>query len=53
MKEVFHGEKVLNNSTTDLTTLAIRRFNQMITEDQRVENLLLPIRDGIMVIKKH
>ncbi|MCK5694639.1 MAG: methyltransferase, partial [Bacteroidales bacterium] len=27
-------------------------FNKMITADRRVENLLLPIRDGLMVIKK-
>ena len=49
---VLWGGKVLDDHTSDPTTSAIRRFNQMITEDQRVENLLLPVRDGIIVIKK-
>jgi len=49
---VLWGGKVLDDHTSDPTTSSIRRFNQMITEDQRVENLLLPVRDGIMVIKK-
>ena len=49
---VLWGGKVLDDHTSDSATSAIRRFNQMITEDQRVENLLLPVRDGIMVINK-
>lgn len=49
---VLWGGKVLEDSTTDPTTSVIQQFNQMVTEDQRVENLLLPIRDGIMVAKK-
>ncbi|MCK4748928.1 MAG: O-methyltransferase [Bacteroidales bacterium] len=49
---VLWGGKVLNENELDLTTNAIQRFNQIITEDSGVENLLLPIRDGLMVIKK-
>lgn len=49
---VLWGGKVLDDPTPDHTTRSIQRFNRMITEDQRVQNLLLPIRDGIMVIKK-
>lgn len=44
--------KVLDDPKADQTAEAIHQFNQMITDDQRVENLLLPIRDGLMVIKK-
>jgi predicted O-methyltransferase YrrM len=46
------GGKVIDAPQEDSTTRAIDQFNKMITADQRVENLLLPVRDGIMVIKK-
>jgi len=36
----------------DKDTQAILDFNQMIQEDARVENVLLPIRDGIMMARK-
>ena len=49
---VLWGGKVLDHPAADPTTGTIQRFNTMVTKDQRVENLLLPIRDGLMVIKK-
>ncbi len=49
---VLWGGKVIDAPQDDSTTRAIDQFNKMITADQRVENLLLPVRDGIMVIKK-
>jgi caffeoyl-CoA O-methyltransferase len=36
----------------DKDTRAIVDFNRKIQEDQRVENVLLPVRDGIMMIRK-
>ena len=36
----------------DYDTTVIEKFNKMVMDDQRVENLLLPVRDGIMMIKK-
>lgn len=36
----------------DKDTQAILDFNAKITEDSRVENVLLPIRDGIMMARK-
>jgi caffeoyl-CoA O-methyltransferase len=36
----------------DKDTLSIQEFNRKIQQDQRVENVLLPIRDGIMMIRK-
>lgn len=36
----------------DKKTAAMHRFNQRIQDDPRVENLLLPIRDGIMIARK-
>ncbi len=37
---------------TDKDTRAIKEFNRKINEDTRVENLLLPIRDGILLMRK-
>lgn len=36
----------------DKDTQAIFAFNEMVQRDQRVRNLLLPFRDGIMMIEK-
>jgi len=40
------------NSFNDPCTAAIIEFNRMIQNDNRVENVLLPIRDGLMLIRK-
>jgi len=37
---------------SDKSTAAIHAFNEKIQNDSRVENVLLPIRDGIMMIRK-
>jgi len=44
--------KVVSNST-DKDTETLKKFNKMVTEDTRVTNLLLPIRDGLMMIRKN
>lgn len=36
----------------DLETKALDQFNKQIQNDKRVENVLLPIRDGLMVVRK-
>lgn len=36
----------------DLDTRTLVAYNKKITEDSRVENVLLPIRDGLMVARK-
>jgi caffeoyl-CoA O-methyltransferase len=36
----------------DKDTRALMEFNQKVMNDPRVENLLLPLRDGIMMIRK-
>ncbi len=36
----------------DKQTIALRAFNAMLHEDPRVEQLILPIRDGITLIRK-
>jgi caffeoyl-CoA O-methyltransferase len=36
----------------DLETAAITEFNNKIQEDKRVQNVLFPVRDGLMIIRK-
>ena len=33
-------------------TKQVMDFNQKIQNDKRVENMLLPLRDGIMIVRK-
>lgn len=40
------------NKKTDNDTQSVLDFNQKIQEDERVENMLLPLRDGLMLIRK-
>jgi len=49
---VLWSGKVLDENENDLETSSIRKFNQYIHHDNRVEHLLLPIRDGLMIIRK-
>lgn len=51
---VLWSGKVLvdKGSKIDKDTKAILDFNKMVQEDIRVENVLLPIRDGIMMARK-
>lgn len=46
--------KVLENKpkTKDIQTLKIKEFNDIIQADQRVENIILPLRDGLSIIRK-
>lgn len=48
---VLWSGKVLEEKA-DKDTEAIKAFNKKVTNDPRVENVLLPIRDGIMMIRK-
>lgn len=36
----------------DQQTVGIRRFNDMIAKDERVEKVILPLRDGLTLIRK-
>lgn len=45
--------KVLDlEKNNDADTLAIDAFNAMVHQDDRVQNILLPIRDGLMIAEK-
>jgi len=48
---VLWGEKVLDADTRNAQTRGIIEFNEMIREQKNIEKVILPIRDGIMIIK--
>ena len=48
---VLWSGKVLGGKP-DKDTRAILAFNKKVQEDNRVENILLPIRDGILMMRK-
>ena len=49
---VLWSGKVLVPGKTDKDTTAIMAFNDFVHQDTRVENLLLPLRDGLMILRK-
>jgi len=49
---VLWSGKVSDTSKTDSKTEAIRTFNQKVNADDRVQNVLFPIRDGFMMLRK-
>ena len=49
---LWSGKITMPVSDMDRETLALHEFNNFIQNDERVENMLLPIRDGLMVIRK-
>ncbi len=50
---VLWGGKVVDPGNDDPMTEGIRRFNQMVKEDQHVENIIIPALDGLMIIRKY
>ena len=44
--------KVLDPDPRTMDTQGIKDFNDFTQNDKRVENLLLPVRDGLMIIHK-
>lgn len=49
---VLWSGKVIDDKKTDSATTLISNFNEMVSADQRVEKLILPVRDGIYIIRK-
>ena len=50
---LWSGKVLLENDKKDKDTLAVHKFNEKIQYDNRVTNILLPIRDGLMLIQKN
>lgn len=49
---VLWSGKVTDPKANDRQTQALAAFNKKVHNDPRVENFLLPIRDGLMVLRK-
>jgi predicted O-methyltransferase YrrM len=49
---LWSGKVVDGEKNKDLDTQVLIEFNKLVHEDERVQNVLLPIRDGLMVLRK-
>lgn len=49
---LWSGKVVEEIDGNDKDTPALIEFNKKVHEDNRVENLLLPVRDGLMILRK-
>jgi len=49
---LWDGKVAAPASPKDKDTPELVAFNKMVQDDPRVENILLPIRDGLMIIRK-
>lgn len=49
---LWSGKVVEQGSHHDLDTQAIMEFNDYVQKDERVRNVLLPLRDGIMMVMR-
>lgn len=49
---LWNGKVIDEKAHGEVDTKAILEFNAMIQADERVQNVLLPIRDGLMVARK-
>lgn len=49
---LWSGKVVASPQPSDDDTQTVLAFNQKVQNDVRVENVLLPVRDGIMLIRK-
>ena len=48
---LWHGE-VVNKQNQEKLTINIREFNYYVNNDKRIENLIIPIGDGLNVCRK-
>lgn len=49
---VLWSGKVIDDQCNDEDTIALRNFNDTLMSDSRLEVILLPLRDGLMVARK-
>jgi caffeoyl-CoA O-methyltransferase len=50
---VLWGGKVTDSETSDPQARGIIAFNEMIRQSSGVENIIIPLRDGLMLIRKN
>lgn len=49
---LWYGKVAENTPENDDYTNGLLKFNKIVNEDPRVENVIFPIRDGLMVVRK-
>ncbi|MFP4557707.1 MAG: O-methyltransferase [Bacteroidales bacterium] len=49
---VLWSGKVLDNKADDDYTQGVKSFNQKVANDNKLEQVMLPLRDGLMLIRK-
>jgi predicted O-methyltransferase YrrM len=50
---LWSGKVIEENENPDDYTKGVLQFNEMVQNDARVENVIFPFRDGLMVIRKN
>ena len=48
---LWHGE-IIDKKKQDKLTVGIRKFNSYVNSDKRVENLIIPVGDGLTICRK-
>lgn len=49
---LWDGHVLEEPSSNDYQTIGIKAFNDLIARDERVEKVILPLRDGLTIIRK-
>jgi len=49
---LWSGKVVEDPAGMDEETRSLTAFNKKIQDDPRVDNVLMPVRDGLMVVRK-
>jgi caffeoyl-CoA O-methyltransferase len=52
LDNMFQGGRVLDPANEDPSTVTIRDLNESLPQDERVDAVLLAIRDGVMLVRK-
>ena len=51
---LWDGKVLIENPPTgDHQTIAVKQFNDFIASDQRIEKVILPLRDGLTIMRKN
>jgi predicted O-methyltransferase YrrM len=49
---LWYGKVNEPTDTHDAYTKGLIEFNNMVQNDERVENVIFPVRDGLMIVRK-
>jgi caffeoyl-CoA O-methyltransferase len=49
---LWSGKVIEDIAKMDAETKLIHEFNEFVNKDERVENILIPVRDGLMLLRK-